>query len=61
MDGFPIWPIAGLTFGTVCGIAGVWAGFPGFIIVLVLGVIGFLIGRLLEGSLDLSALTSRRR
>jgi hypothetical protein len=61
MDGFPVWPITGLVFGTVLGLVGAFGGLSAFLMVLVLGVIGFLAGRVLEGSLDLSSLGTRRR
>jgi hypothetical protein len=61
MDGFPVWPIAGLAFGTVLGLAGSFGGFDAFIIVLVLGIIGFLAGRAVEGTLDMSSMLPRRR
>nr|WP_103936964.1 hypothetical protein [Thermomonospora echinospora] len=48
-----MWPIAGLAYGTALGIATAFGGWPGFVAVLVFGVIGFLIGRVLAGDLDL--------
>jgi hypothetical protein len=61
MDGFAVWPIIGLAFGTVLGVVGAFGGLYAFLLVLVLGVIGFLVGRVLEGGLDVSSLGARRR
>jgi ribose/xylose/arabinose/galactoside ABC-type transport system permease subunit len=47
----------GLLAGLALGFAGAFGGFPAFIIVLVLGVVGLGVGRYLDGQLDLSALT----
>ena len=61
MTEFPIWPIVGLAFGTALGFAGAFGGFGAFIIVLVLGAVGFVAGRAVEGELDLTGLFGRRR
>lgn len=58
---FPLWPVVGLAFGTALGFAGAFGGFGAFLIVLVLGVAGFLGGRVLEGEVDLTELFGRRR
>ncbi|MDS1271959.1 hypothetical protein RIF23_16830 [Lipingzhangella sp. LS1_29] len=55
-----VWPIAGLGFGTVLGLAAGFGGFGAFLLVLVLGVAGFLAGRAFEGEVDLAALFTRR-
>ncbi|MFI0446742.1 hypothetical protein [Actinomadura sp. 6N118] len=51
-----IWPLAGLAFGAVLGMAAGFGGFGPFLAVLVLGIIGFLTGRVIEGELDVSDL-----
>ena len=51
----------GLLVGLALGFAGAFGGFTAFIIVLFLGVLGLLVGRLLDGQLDLSSLTGRDR
>ncbi|MFG2007210.1 hypothetical protein ACGFNU_49475 [Spirillospora sp. NPDC048911] len=51
-----MWPLAGLAFGTVLGLAAGFGGFGPFLAVLLLGIIGFLAGRVIEGELDLSSL-----
>lgn len=61
MTEFPIWPVVGLAFGTALGFAGAFGGFGAFIIVLVLGAVGFVAGRAAEGELDLAGLFGRRR
>ncbi len=45
----------GLLAGLVLGLAGAFGGFDAFLIVLVLGAIGLLVGRALDGRLDLNA------
>ena len=61
MNEFPIWSVAGLLFGTVLGLAGAFGGLNAFLIVLVLGVLGFFIGRVLEGGVDMSTMRPRRQ
>lgn len=55
------WPAIGLTFGTALGFAGAFGGWGAFVLVLVLGALGFLAGRALMGELDLSQLVGGRR
>lgn len=52
---------AGLLTGLVLGLAGAFGGFGAFLLVLVLGAIGLLVGRVLDGKLDLSQFTGRDR
>ncbi|WP_242903925.1 hypothetical protein [Actinomadura terrae] len=54
----PLWPLVGLAFGTALGFAGAFGGFGAFFIVLFLGALGFLAGRVIEGELDLGQLFS---
>jgi hypothetical protein len=49
----------GLAFGIALGLAGAFGGFSAFIIVLVLGVLGMVVGRILDGELDLTGLLGR--
>lgn len=51
----------GLLTGLVLGLAGAFGGFDAFLIVLVLGAIGLLVGRALDGRLDLNVLFGRGR
>jgi len=53
-------PILGLAFGIALGFAGAFGGVGAFVIVLVLGAVGYLAGRALSGELDLSALFATR-
>ena len=53
--------VLGLFVGLVLGVAGAFGGVGAFLVVLVLGVIGFGIGRWLDGQLDLDGLTGRGR
>ncbi|WP_446474153.1 hypothetical protein [Actinomadura opuntiae] len=54
----PLWPLVGLAFGVALGFAGAFGGFGAFFIVLFLGCLGFLIGRAIEGRLDIRELFS---
>jgi hypothetical protein len=47
----------GLLTGLALGFAGAFGGFGAFLIVLVLAALGLLVGRVLDGKLDLSQLT----
>jgi len=51
----------GLLTGLALGFAGAFGGFGAFLIVLVLGGVGLLVGRVLDGRLDLGQLTGRDR
>ncbi|TQM37548.1 hypothetical protein [Pseudonocardia cypriaca] len=51
----------GLLAGLALGIAGAFGGLGAFLIVLVLGAIGLLVGRALDGQLDINALLGRGR
>jgi hypothetical protein len=53
-------PLALLT-GLALGFAAAFGGFGAFLVVLVLGTLGLLAGRWLDGRLDLSALTGAGR
>jgi hypothetical protein len=52
-----------LAFGIALGFAGAFGGWSAFVIVLVLGLVGYVTGRALTGELDLSRLfvTRERR
>jgi hypothetical protein len=51
----------GLLAGLALGLAGAFGGLGAFLIVLVLGAIGLIVGRALDGQLDLNALLGRGR
>ncbi|MDT8910023.1 hypothetical protein [Amycolatopsis sp. PS_44_ISF1] len=51
----------GLLTGLALGLAAAFGGFGAFLLVLVLGALGLLVGRFLDGKLDLSQLTGRDR
>jgi hypothetical protein len=61
MDERQWWPMIGLAFGTALGFAAFFGGGGAFLLVLLLGVLGYLGGRALVGELDLSALVGGRR
>jgi hypothetical protein len=48
----------GLLTGLILGLAGAIGGFNGFLLALVLGVVGLLVGRVLDGELDLGQILS---
>ncbi|MGW0806980.1 hypothetical protein [Nonomuraea sp. NPDC002799] len=55
-------PLIGMTVGIILGLAGAFGGLGAFLLVLVLGAVGFLVGRLAEtGEVNLSGLTGKRR
>ncbi|KAB8193649.1 hypothetical protein FH608_020760 [Nonomuraea phyllanthi] len=55
-------PVIGLAFGIILGVVASFGGWGPFLIVLVLGVAGFLIGRIAEsGEVNLSGLSMRRK
>ncbi|WP_410582584.1 DUF2273 domain-containing protein [Amycolatopsis sp. lyj-108] len=51
----------GLLTGLVLGLAAAFGGFWAFLLVFVLGAAGLLVGRFLDGKLDISALSGRDR
>ncbi|MGI5399244.1 hypothetical protein ACQEVG_07295 [Streptomyces sp. CA-135486] len=51
----------GLLAGLVLGLAAAFGGFDAFLVVLVLGTVGLLVGRYLDGRLDLARLIGRDR
>jgi nitrate/nitrite transporter NarK len=62
MNNIPWMPVIGMAVGIVLGLAGAFGGLGAFLLVLVLGALGFLVGRIAEtGEVNLSNLTSRRR
>jgi len=48
-----------LFVGLVLGIVATFGGFGYFLVVLVFGVVGLVVGRVLEGKLDLRSLTGQ--
>ncbi|UNO42786.1 hypothetical protein [Streptomyces sp. MST-110588] len=44
--------VAGLLAGMALGFAGYFGGFGAFLLVAALGVVGFFVGRLLDGDLE---------
>lgn len=55
-----MWSIVGLSYGTVLGLAGAFGGLTAFVLVLVLGLVGFVAGRAMEGEIDLAEVFTRR-
>lgn len=53
--------LIGLLAGLELGFAGAFSGLVAFLIVLVLGAVGLLVGRWVDGALDLSSLTGSGR
>ncbi|GAA2214934.1 hypothetical protein GCM10009850_104010 [Nonomuraea monospora] len=55
-------PLVGMAVGIVLGLAGAFGGLGAFLLVLVLGAVGFLVGRIAEtGEINLSGLSARRK
>ncbi|MET8628425.1 hypothetical protein ABZW30_32570 [Kitasatospora sp. NPDC004669] len=48
--------MVGLVVGMALGFAGYFGGFAAFLLVAALGLVGFVVGRLLEGDIDLGDL-----
>ncbi len=61
MDDVRLVPILGLVFGIALGFAGAFGGWSAFVIVLVLGLVGYFAGRALVGELDLSSMFATRQ
>ena len=53
--------VIGLLAGLLLGIAAAAGGFGGFLVALVLGIAGYLVGGHRDGDLDLGALAPGRR
>ncbi|MER5867903.1 hypothetical protein [Kitasatospora sp. NPDC002040] len=53
--------LIGLVVGMALGFAGYFGGFAAFLLVAVLGAVGFVAGRLIEGDLELGDLTELLR
>ncbi|PZG21607.1 hypothetical protein [Nonomuraea aridisoli] len=55
-------PMIGMAAGIALGFAGAFGGLGAFLLVLVLGAVGFLIGRIVEtGEINLSGMSVRRK
>jgi hypothetical protein len=52
--------VVGMIAGMILGFAGYFGGFGAFILVAALGAVGFLVGRYLEGDLDVGQLFRSR-
>jgi uncharacterized membrane protein AbrB (regulator of aidB expression) len=52
--------VLGMIAGMALGFAGYFGGFPAFLLVAALGAVGFVVGRFLEGDLDLGDLFRSR-
>ena len=53
--------VIGLATGAVLGLAAAFGGFWSFLLVLVLGIVGLIVGRTLDGDLDLTPYLGGRR
>jgi len=51
----------GLLAGLILGVAGSIGGFGAFLITLVVGIVGMLVGMALDGQLDVTSLIGRGR
>jgi hypothetical protein len=61
MDELRWWPMVGLGYGTALGFAAGFGGLDAFLLVLVLGLVGYIAGRALTGEVDVGALVGVRR
>ncbi|MET9775829.1 hypothetical protein ABZ023_16525 [Streptomyces sp. NPDC006367] len=52
--------VVGLIAGMALGFAGYFGGFAAFLLVAALGAVGFVVGRFLEGDMDLGDLFRAR-
>lgn len=50
----------GLIAGMGMGLAAIVGGFPGFLLVAALGAIGLIVGKVVDGEVDLSSVNSRK-
>ncbi|MGI5207611.1 hypothetical protein ACQEU6_39285 [Spirillospora sp. CA-108201] len=55
------WPVVGLAVGLALGFAAAFGGAGAFFLVLFLGALGFVVGRVIEGSIDLGQIFSTGR
>ncbi len=55
------WTATGLVAGLLLGVAAAVGGFGAFLVAALLGALGLLAGRYLDGTLDLDELTTRSR
>jgi len=53
--------VVGLVAGMALGFAGYFGGFAAFLLVAVLGAVGFVVGRLLEGDIELGDISELLR
>ncbi|WP_214323645.1 hypothetical protein [Nonomuraea sediminis] len=62
MSNTAVLPLIGMAVGMVLGLAGAFGGLGAFLLVLVLGAVGLLVGRVLQGGeITLPNLTAKRR
>ncbi|MEU8359560.1 hypothetical protein AB0C27_26450 [Nonomuraea sp. NPDC048882] len=55
-------PVIGMAVGIILGLVGAFGGLGAFLLVLVLGAVGFVVGRIAEtGEVNLSGLSLRRK
>ena len=50
----------GLIAGMGMGLAAIVGGFPGFLLVAALGAIGLIVGKVVDGEVDLSLVNARK-
>lgn len=50
----------GLLAGIALGFAAWFGGFPAFLVVAALGIVGFIVGRVFEGNIDLDSVIRGR-
>lgn len=50
----------GLVAGMGMGLAAIIGGFPGFLLVVALGAIGLIVGKVVDGEVDLNSIGGRK-
>ncbi|MDA3625363.1 hypothetical protein [Saccharopolyspora oryzae] len=55
------WTQTGLLAGLILGLAAAIGGFTGFLIALLVGALGLVVGRLLDGELEIGDILGRGR
>ena len=55
-----MWPVVGLSYGTVLGLAAAFGGVTAFALGLNRGLAGVVAGRAVEGEIDLTTVFARR-
>jgi hypothetical protein len=62
MENIQLMPLVGMAVGIILGLVAAFGGLGAFLLVLVLGAIGFVVGKIAEtGQVNLSGMSVRRK